>query len=161
MSFLPRRKFLSLKTLLAELRRKKRSGKKVVFTNGCFDLLHAGHTRYLQAARKLGDVLVIGLNTDSSVRKLKGPARPVNQESARAEVLSALECVDYIVLFSDPTPQRLIEQIKPDFLVKGGDWKKAQIAGADFVGSYGGRVKVIPFVRGFSTTSTLEKIQRL
>ena len=154
-------KIFSLKLLLPELGRQKKSGKKIVFTNGCFDVLHAGHTRYLQKARQLGDLLVVGLNTDASVRKLKGPGRPVNPEEARAEVLAALESVDYVVPFSEETPLRLIERLRPHFLVKGGDWKKSSIAGADTVASYGGRVRTIPFIKGFSTTGILKKIERL
>lgn len=162
MSSLPKRlKILSLKSFLPLLSRQRREGKRAVFTNGCFDVLHVGHTRYLQKARSLGDILIIGLNSDASVRKLKGPGRPVNSEDARAEVLAALECVDYIVLFTEDTPQRLIRSLRPDFLVKGGDWEKSKIAGADFVQSYGGKVKTIPFVQGFSSTSTLQKIQKL
>ena len=162
-SFLSRRvKILSLKSLLPALQRQKRTGKKIVFTNGCFDVLHAGHTRYLQKARTLGDLLVVALNSDESVRRLKkGPGRPVNPESARAEVLAALESVDYVVLFNEPTPLRLIEQIRPQVLVKGGDWRKDQIVGAVQVESYGGRVKTVPYVKGHSTTGMLEKIQKL
>jgi D-beta-D-heptose 7-phosphate kinase/D-beta-D-heptose 1-phosphate adenosyltransferase len=155
------RKITALAGLLPVLARRKRTGKKIVFTNGCFDILHLGHTRYLQKARTLGDVLVIGMNTDSSVRKLKGPGRPVNVEKNRAEVLSALACVDFIVLFSELTPQKLIQAVKPDLLVKGGDWKIKDIAGAPFVISYGGKVKTIPFVKGFSTTGILKKISGL
>jgi len=133
--------------------------KKVVFTNGCFDILHAGHITYLNRARKLGDALVIGLNSDSSVRAIKGKHRPVNRQADRALVLSALSFVDYVVIFSDPTPEKLIRALRPDILVKGADWKVSQIAGADFVKSYGGRVVRVPFVRGYSTTSVLEKIR--
>ena len=157
----PARKILSRTALKAFLRHQKKAGKKIVFTNGCFDVLHVGHTRYLGQASALGDILIIGLNTDSSVRKLKGPMRPVNSEKARAEVLAALECVDCIVLFSQATPLRLIQEVRPDFLVKGGDWVKENIVGADVVLSYGGRVKTIPFVKGFSSTRTLEKLKRL
>lgn len=143
------------------LDRQRRAGKKIVFTNGCFDVLHVGHVRYLARARRLGDVLVVGINTDASVRKLKGPGRPVNSEKDRAEVLGSLAAVDYTVLFDDPTPLRLIEKVRPDLLVKGGDWKKKDIVGADFVESCGGRVRSLPFVKGFSTTGTLDKISRL
>ena len=156
-----RLKIFSLKSLLPELTRQKKTGKKIVFTNGCFDVLHAGHTRYLQKARQLGDLLVVGLNSDASVRKLKGPGRPVNPEGARAEVLAALECVDYVVPFSEETPLNLIERVRPHILVKGGDWKKSSIVGAAAVESYGGRVRTIPFVEGFSSTRTLEKIKKL
>jgi D-beta-D-heptose 7-phosphate kinase/D-beta-D-heptose 1-phosphate adenosyltransferase len=136
-----------------------RTGKKVVFTNGCFDLLHIGHVRYLQAAKTLGDILVVALNTDASVRKLKGPTRPVQTENDRAEILAALECVDFTLLFGEETPERIIKQIKPDALAKGGDWKIEQIVGAPFVQSYGGKVYSLPFVDGKSTTKLIEKSQ--
>lgn len=135
-----------------------RSGKKVVFTNGCFDLLHVGHVRYLQEARRLGDLLVVGVNSDSSVKKLKGPSRPVQNENDRAEILAALGCVDFSVIFTEDTPARLIEQVRPDFLVKGGDWKIDQIVGAAFVQSYGGTVMSLNFIEGRSTTKIIEKI---
>ncbi len=135
--------------------------KKVVFTNGCFDILHKGHVTYLQKARKLGDMLVVGINSDASVKRLKGPDRPVNSEKDRAFVLGALDCVDKVILFSEDTPEKLIRKIRPDVLVKGGDWKKENVIGAPFVESYGGKVRLISFVKGFSTTGLLAKIQRL
>ena len=135
--------------------------KKIVFTNGCFDLLHKGHVTYLRQARKLGDRLIVGLNSDASVKRIKGPGRPVNGQKDRAEVLSELKCVDRVIIFYEDTPEKLIRKIRPDVLVKGGDWKKNKIVGADFVESYGGRVRTIPFVKGFSTTGILEKIQKL
>ncbi len=137
--------------------KKLRNGKKVVFTNGCFDLLHVGHVRYLQEAKSLGSILVVGLNTDSSVQKLKGPSRPIQNENDRAEILAALACVDFTVLFSEDTPAELIRKVHPDVLVKGGDWKPEQIVGADFVLSYGGEVKSLQFVEGKSTTKIIEK----
>ena len=139
----------------------KKPGKKIVFTNGCFDILHKGHVTYLQKAKKLGDILVVGLNSDASVRRLKGPGRPLNSERDRALVLSALDCVDRVVVFNEDTPEKLIHRIRPDVLVKGGDWKKKDIAGAPFVESYGGKVRILPFVKGFSTTGLLAKIQKL
>ena len=154
------KKVQTLATFLPILSRVKRSGKKIVFTNGCFDILHRGHTRTLQKARSFGDVLVVGMNTDVSVKKIKGPRRPVNSEKNRAEVLAALACVDFVLLFSEPTPEKLIRALKPDFLVKGGDWKKEGIVGASFVESYGGRVRTVPYLKGFSTTGLLEKISR-
>ncbi len=135
--------------------------KKVVFTNGCFDILHKGHVAYLQKARKLGDSLVVGMNSDTSVKRLKGPDRPVNSEKDRAYVLSALGCVDKVVIFSENTPEKLIRALRPDVLVKGGDWKKKDVVGAPFVESYGGKVRILPFVKGFSTTGLLKKIQTL
>lgn len=138
----------------------ERKNKKVVFTNGCFDLLHIGHVRYLKEARALGDILVVALNTDASVRKLKGPERPVQLEDDRAEILSSLVCVDYTLLFGEETPERIIKLIKPDILVKGGDWKVEQIVGAPFVQSYGGEVKSLPFVDGRSTTNLIKKARQ-
>lgn len=154
-------KLKSLKSLAAALRPVRRSGKKIVFTNGCFDILHVGHVRYLNQARSLGDCLVVGLNADASVRNLKGNSRPLNCEKDRAEVLSALECVDHIAVFREDTPATLIRAVRPHLLVKGGDWKKKDIVGGEFVESYGGRVLSLPFVKGFSTTGLLEKIQKL
>ena len=129
------------------------NGKKIVFTNGCFDILHVGHVDYLSRAKTLGDILVIGLNSDSSVRNIKGKGRPVNNERDRAVVLSALEAVDYVVIFKEPTPYSLIKNIMPDVLVKGGDWKPKDIVGNDIVK----KVVSIPFVKGYSTTGLLCK----
>ena len=132
---------------------------KIVFTNGCFDVLHFGHVHYLLEARKLGDILVIGLNSDDSVRRLKGPSRPINSEKERAFVLAALACVDYVTLFEEDTPEELIKVVKPDVLVKGGDYALDQIVGADFVKANGGRVTTIPFVEGFSSTQIIEQLK--
>ena len=137
---------------------KKRTGKKVVFTNGCFDLLHVGHVRYLQDARKLGDFLVVGLNSDASVSGLKGPDRPVQTQDDRAEILAALACVDYVVIFNEDTPLKLIEAVQPDLLVKGGDWAVEKIVGSQFVLSRGGQVKSLPFHSGRSTSSIIDRI---
>jgi len=139
----------------------KRRGKKVVFTNGCFDILHVGHIRYLAKARKMGDLLIVGLNTDRSVRGIKGEKRPVVPEKERAEVLAALETVDYVVLFDEPDPLRLIAVLKPDILVKGADWAKDEIVGREAVEKAGGKVARIPLVRGSSTTSVIEKILKI
>jgi D-glycero-beta-D-manno-heptose 1-phosphate adenylyltransferase len=133
-------------------------GKKIVFTNGCFDILHVGHVRYLQAASQLGDVLIVGLNTDVSVRKLKGPSRPVNNENDRAEVLLGLACVDYVTLFGESTPEAVMELIKPDVHVKGGDYTEDQLPEAKIVRAYGGEVIIIPLVEGKSTTNIIKKI---
>lgn len=130
----------------------------MVFTNGCFDILHVGHVRYLQASREQGRYLVVGLNSDSSVKKLKGTSRPVNTESDRAEVLLGLSSVDYVVLFNEDTPLKLIESLKPQILTKGGDYKKETIVGAHFVESLGGKVVIIPFEPGYSTTATIGKM---
>lgn len=138
-----------------------RSGKKVVFTNGCFDILHVGHIHYLKEARSLGDFLVLGLNTDASVRKLKGEERPLQNEDDRAEILAALECVSFVTLFAEPTPLELIKTVKPELLVKGGDWPVDKIVGYDFVSTYGGKTQSLAFVQGRSTTAIVEKIKSL
>lgn len=135
-----------------------RQGKKIVFTNGCFDILHVGHLRYLQEARALGDFLLVGLNSDQSVKALKGPDRPVQNEEDRAEILLGLECVGAVVIFGEDTPSDLIQALHPDVLVKGGDWSVSQIVGSDFVQSYGGQVRSLPFHEGRSTTRIIKKI---
>ena len=142
-----------LKDMVAELQSQSR---KIVFTNGCFDLIHAGHVRYLREAKSLGDVLVIGLNSDSSVSTIK-PGRPVTPENERAEVLASLEMVDYVNLFSEDTPYELIKEIRPDVLVKGADWKVDDIVGKDLVKE----VRTIPFVEGISTSAIIKRIQAL
>jgi len=138
----------------------ERNNKKVVFTNGCFDILHVGHVRYLQQARELGDILVVAVNTDSSVKVLKGPSRPIQNEQDRVEILSALSCVDFVTLFSEQTPLELIKKIQPDVLVKGGDWPVEKIVGYDIVQAKGGKVLSLPFVEGRSTTSIIDKSQQ-
>ncbi len=145
--------FSTIQSTLAQIR----DGKKIVFTNGCFDLLHVGHIRYLQEAKALGDVLVVGVNSDSSVQHLKGPSRPIQNENDRAEILAALAAVDFAVIFSQETPEELIHQVIPEILVKGGDWKIDQIIGASFVLGRGGQVKSLQFVEGKSTTKLIEK----
>jgi len=129
-----------------------------VFTNGCFDILHPGHTRYLCSAKELGDFLVVALNSDHSVRMIKGPKRPILREQARAELLAALECVDLVLIFDEDNPLMVISDLLPDILVKGGDWAEDEIIGADVVKKRGGEVKRIPFVTGFSTTDIITKI---
>lgn len=138
-----------------------RSGKKIVFTNGCFDILHVGHIHYLKEARDLGDFLVLALNSDESVRKLKGSERPLQNEEDRAEILAALECISFVTIFSEPTPLEIIKVVRPDILVKGGDWAPEKIVGHEFVSSYGGVTRSLRFVEGRSTTSIVEKIKRL
>ena len=132
---------------------------KIVFTNGCFDVLHFGHVHYLMEANALGDILVVGLNSDDSVRRLKGPSRPINGEKERAFVLAALSCVDYVVVFEEDTPKELIETVRPDVLVKGGDYALDQIVGADYVTRNGGTVTTLPFVEGFSSTRIIEQLK--
>mgnify|MGYP002072426757 CR=1 FL=1 len=134
-------------------------GEKIVFTNGCFDLLHFGHVHYLAAASDLGDRLIVGLNSDASVRRLKGPHRPIQDEISRQHVMAALGFVDAVVLFEQDTPLELIVLILPDVLVKGGDWHPSQIVGSDFVLGHGGKVCSLPFVKGHSTTGIEEKIR--
>lgn len=152
------KKIRSLSGMRALAARLRREGKKIVFTNGCFDILHVGHVRYLRKARSLGDVLVVGLNTDRSVREIKGEKRPVVPQEERAEVLAALEFVDYVVLFDEPDPLRLISALKPDVLVKGADWTKKRIIGGELVEKSGGRITRIPLVPGASSTGVIERI---
>ena len=147
---------LDWKELKTKIDEAKAAGKKVVFTNGCFDIIHLGHVRYLRDAKALGDVLVIGLNSDKSVSKIK-PGRPINPQGHRAEVLSSLEMVDYVTLFDEETPYELIKFIKPDVLVKGGDWKKEDIVGSDIAKE----TRSLPYVKGISTTKLIEKIKKL
>ena len=132
--------------------------KKIVFTNGCFDILHRGHVEYLSKAKRLGDVLIVGLNTDSSIKRLKGKTRPLNKQLDRAIVLAALETVDYVTFFDDDTPLKLIKALKPDVLVKGGDWPLSEIIGADIVRKSGGRVLSLALVKGYSTSRLIKKI---
>jgi rfaE bifunctional protein nucleotidyltransferase chain/domain len=139
----------------------KRGGKRVVFTNGCFDLLHPGHTRYLAEARKLGDALLVAVNSDRSVRALKGPGRPVMPQDERAEILAALECVDYLTIFDDFTPQAVIERMLPQVLVKGGDWEPTEIVGRSEVEAAGGKVVSIPAVPGLSTSALIQAAKNL
>lgn len=140
--------------------RKDNAQKKIVFTNGCFDILHVGHKRYLQQAATLGDILVVGVNSDASVRRLKGPTRPVNNEQDRAEMLSALGFIDYVVIFDEDTPYELIKKIQPDVLVKGGDYKPEEVVGKDIVEARGGQLELISFVEGKSTTNIIKKINQ-
>ncbi|MBR1696268.1 MAG: D-glycero-beta-D-manno-heptose 1-phosphate adenylyltransferase [Selenomonas sp.] len=137
----------------------RKGGQKVVFTNGCFDILHAGHVTYLEAAKAQGDVLVLGLNTDASVRRLKGPERPINNELDRAKVVGALKSVDYVVLFGEQTAEAVIAEVKPDIYVKGGDYTLDTLPEAKIVQSYGGKVAFIDMVEGRSTTNIINKIK--
>src|SRR3989442_14759102 len=145
--------------LLHELQSRRRLGQRVAFTNGCFDVLHAGHVQYLQEARAQADLLVIGLNSDASVKTLKGEGRPVNSAAARAQVLAALQAVDYVTLFDEITPVDLIRSLRPDVLVKGADYRKDQVAGGEYVESYGGRVHLAAFWDGYSTTRMLQQLR--
>ncbi len=154
-------KIMSLEEAQKKVKDWQNKGKKVVFTNGCFDIVHLGHIDYLEKARKLGDKLVLGLNTDASVSKLKGETRPVVNEYARSRMMAAFEFVDAVILFGEPTPKELIEFISPDILVKGDDYTLENIVGADFVLAKGGEVKTISLVKGYSTTTLIEKIKRI
>jgi rfaE bifunctional protein nucleotidyltransferase chain/domain len=151
----------TLEETILRFAKNKRNGRRVVFTNGCFDLLHPGHIRSLEAARALGDVLIVGINSDESVRALKGETRPVIPEQERAEILANLECVDAVLIFPDPTPQKVIAALLPDVLVKGGDWPDDQIVGREEVEGAGGRVARIDTVPGYSTSEILNKIRHL
>jgi rfaE bifunctional protein nucleotidyltransferase chain/domain len=149
-------KILSWNELKKVIDKLKSDGKKIVFTNGCFDIIHIGHIRYLKDAKVFGDVLVVGLNSDKSVSKIK-PARPINYQNQRAEVLSSLEMVDYVTIFDEKTPYELIKLVEPDVLVKGGDWKKEEIVGSDIAK----KTLSLPYIKGISTSEIIEKIKRL
>jgi D-beta-D-heptose 7-phosphate kinase/D-beta-D-heptose 1-phosphate adenosyltransferase len=153
-------KILALERAYQVVEELKRCGQRVVFTNGCFDLLHPGHTRCLAEARNFGDVLVVAINSDRSVRALKGPGRPLQPEAERAEILAALAAVDYVTIFDDLTPQVVIARMLPDVLVKGGDWGPDQIVGRPEIEAGGGRVVSIPVVQGYSTTALIEAAQK-
>jgi len=153
-----KQKIKERKELLGLIKDLKRIGKRIVFTNGCFDLLHIGHIRYLEEAKTLGDVLVIGVNGDASVRKIKGPHRPILPVEERAEILSSLECVNYVTIFDETDPLELITSLLPNVLVKGGDWTKEQIVGCEVVERAGGEGVIIPFVEGTSTSNLIETI---
>lgn len=150
---------LSQPETAAFVREQRAAGRRIVFTNGVFDLLHPGHVRYLQDARALGEVLVVGLNADASVRRNKGPKRPINPEDERAEVLAALACVDVVVIFDEDTPAGIVRLVQPDILVKGADWPADQIVGRDIVEARGGRVVLMPVEPGHSTTAIVERVR--
>jgi len=152
-------KLRALPALSQELDRRRRLGQKVAFTTGCFDVLHAGHVHYLQTARAQGDLLVVGLNSDSSVRQLKGTGRPLNPSEARAQVLAGLQAVDYVTVFDEANPLELIRTLRPDVLVKGADYRKDEVVGAEIVESYGGRVYLAPLRDGYSTSRLLERLR--
>ena len=151
---------LSLADLHDELSRLRQDGKRAVFTNGCFDLLHPGHVSYLTQARSLGDALIVALNSDRAVRELKGPGRPILKEQERAQVIGALGCVDYVIIFDDVSPLATISALRPDILVKGGDWNLDEIIGREEVEEAGGQVLSLPFVEGLSTSDIIDRIRR-
>jgi rfaE bifunctional protein nucleotidyltransferase chain/domain len=144
--------------LLAAVRALKKRGKKIVFTNGCYDLLHAGHVRFLKAARKMGGALLLALNSDASVRRIKGPKRPITPQSERAELMAGLSCVDLVTVFNEDDPYNIINDVKPDVLVKGGDWALDKIIGTDIVKANGGKVRNIRYLKGKSTTNIIRKV---
>jgi rfaE bifunctional protein nucleotidyltransferase chain/domain len=153
-------KIRTVRQLRPILSRLQRRGRRIVFTNGCFDLLHIGHLRYLQRARGFGDRLVVAINSDASVRKIKGPRRPLLPEAERAEVLAALTCVDYVTIFNQPDPLAIVRALRPDVLIKGSDWGTNRIIGREIVEGRGGRVRRVPLVKGVSTSRLIEKIIR-
>lgn len=152
---------LDAEALAGYVRAARSDGKRIVFTNGVFDILHPGHVRYLQAARRHGDLLIVGLNSDASVRRNKGSGRPINPQAERAEVLEALDCVDAVSVFDEDTPDDIIRRVQPDVLVKGADWPADQIVGRDTVEARGGRVILEPVEQGFSTTTIIDKVKSL
>lgn len=156
----PEEKILSRAEAAAFARKLREAGKTLVFTNGCFDVLHAGHAYLLNEARKQGDALILGLNSDQSVRRLKGESRPVNKEEDRALLLASLQAVDAVVVFEEDTPEELISVIRPDILVKGGDYSKEQVVGGRLLKSYGGKVLIVPLMPGYSSSKTIEKLKK-
>jgi len=154
------KKVKSASALVPILRSAQRQGKKVVFTNGCFDLVHAGHVTLLERCKRQGDLLCVGINSDRSTRALKGPGRPIVSQRYRARLLAALACVDYVTVFTGSTPLSLIRKLRPNVLIKGADWGRGEIVGADDVQSWGGRVVRIPLVKGLSTSALIKRIQR-
>jgi D-beta-D-heptose 7-phosphate kinase/D-beta-D-heptose 1-phosphate adenosyltransferase len=156
-----RYKIFERPALAAQCNEWKNQGRKVVFTNGCFDIIHKGHLEILTRSAEFGDILVVALNTDASVKKLKGDLRPVNNEDFRTWMMASLEIVDAVILFDEPTPAELIEAITPDIIVKGGDYTVDQVVGADHVIRHGGEVKIVPIVKGYSTTGIISAIQKL
>ncbi len=157
---MPGTKVISLPGLKRKIARLKKNGQRVVFTNGCFDILHYGHVKYLQDARAKGDYLVVAVNSDASIKRIKTKNRPVIAQGDRLKTLAALACVDFVILFNEDNPLRLIKTLKPDVLIKGADWDKKKIIGADFVESYGGKVLTVNLVKGRSTSAIIEKILR-
>ncbi len=155
------RSVLSLHRLIPVVRRLRREGKRIAFTNGCFDLLHAGHLEYLERIKRKADVLIVAVNSDSSIRRIKGSSRPIVPEKERARLVASLKPVDVVTIFSEPTPLKVIEAIRPDLLAKGGDWSRQRIVGREIVESSGGKVLVIPYLKGHSTTRLLQRIRRL
>jgi rfaE bifunctional protein nucleotidyltransferase chain/domain len=155
------KKIIEKNALKKKLEKLRREGKKIAFTNGCFDILHVGHIRYLREAKKTADILVLALNSDSSVRAIKGNKRPLTCEGERAEILAALEFIDFVTIFEETTPLELIIDLKPDVLIKGGDWPEEKVVGREEIKKWGGRVAIIPEISGKSTTNIVEKIKKM
>ena len=155
------KKIIEKNALKKKLEKLRREGKKIAFTNGCFDILHVGHVRYLREAKKTADILVLALNSDSSVRAIKGNKRPLTCEGERAEILAALEFIDFVTIFEETTPLELIIDLKPDVLIKGGDWPEEKVVGREEIKKWGGRVAIIPEILGKSTTNIVEKIKKM
>ena len=155
-----KQKIVKLPALKKKIARLRRQGYKIAFTNGCFDILHWGHVQYLQGAKKSGRILIVGLNSDRSVRKIKGPKRPIVNERERASVLAALSCVDYVVLFNEETPINLIKGVNPDILIKGADWKNKGAVGGEYVKTNGGKIEYMKYIRGFSSTDIIKRIAK-
>ena len=153
-------KIIKLPALKRKIAQLKRSRRKIAFTNGCFDILHMGHVNYLEQAKKNDRILIVGMNSDRSVKKIKGSDRPIVGEKQRAAILAALACIDYVVLFNEETPLKLIEAVKPDILIKGADWKKKGIVGSEHVRVHGGKIEYIKFVPGLSSTKIIERIAK-
>lgn len=156
-----RRKIKSLSKLKRIIRGLKEKRKKIVFTNGCFDILHSGHIKYLEAAKGKGDILVVAINSDKSIKGIKGEGRPIIGDKERAEIVSALECVNYVTIFNENTPIETIKALSPDVLIKGGDWRKKDIVGSGYVESYGGKVITGPYIKGYSTTRIIDRIKKI
>lgn len=156
-SFYKLKNWSQIKRIVARLRSR---GERIIFTNGCFDVLHPGHIQYLEKAKQNGGILIVGLNSDASVRKIKGRARPIFPQKDRARLLSSLSCVDFVVIFNEPTPLSLIRSLKPDVLVKGADWQGKEVVGADLVKSWNGKVKLIPYLKGYSTSRIISRIKQ-
>ena len=154
-------KIYSREKLKEELDQPQKEGKKTIFTNGCFDILHVGHVRYLKEAKKIGDILIVAINSDSSVRAIKGKKRPLISEDERAEMVASLESVDYVTIFHESTPLELIEYLQPHIIVKGGDWTEEEVVGRESVKKWGGTVVIVPEIRGTSTTNVIEKIIKI
>ena len=154
-------KIYSREKLKEELDQPQKEGKKTIFTNGCFDILHVGHVRYLKEAKKIGDILIVAINSDSSVRAIKGKKRPLIPEDERAEMVASLESVDYVTIFHESTPLELIEYLQPHIIVKGGDWTEEEVVGRESVKKWGGTVVIVPEIRGTSTTNVIEKIIKI